>query len=281
MITLARTLQSGTYISDPYIPFYVLDPKRRHIHKATVRDRIVHQAIFRVLSPIFEKQFIDDSFACRKWKGTHRGVDRLEHFLIRGSRNNQQVVWALKCDIRKFFDSIDHEILRSLIRRRVQDRSTLMLIDIVLNSFEKQKGKGLPLGNVTSQLFGNIYLHELDRYVKYSLKCKHYVRYCDDFILIDSNKEFLESCVSKIADFLDIHLKVSLHPYKVIIRKYSQGIDFLGYVLLPHYRVLRRSTKKRIIGNFARGLNDNQKNSYFGVLSHAKCFKLKKQLEKM
>ncbi len=297
LIQLARQLQSGTYVPDPYVPFYVQDPKRRHIHKATVRDRIVHQAIYRVISPIFERQFIDDSFACRKGKGTHRGVDRLERFLIDGSKNTTQAVWALKCDIRKFFDTVDHSKLKKCISRRISDEKTLALIDVILGSFEKgsypplliqqneswsnvQEGKkGLPLGNVTSQLFGNIYLHELDRYMKHTLKCKRYIRYCDDFVVVSQNKSFLESLVSHIADFLLTELKVVLHPNKIHVRKYRQGVDFLGYILLPYYRVLRKSTKKRIKKKFKAGqLNQQQKISYLGILSHANCYSMRQKL---
>ena len=275
---LSKQLREKIYTPEPYVPFYVYDPKRRHIHKATVRDRVVHQALYRILAPIFETQFIDDSFACRVGKGTHRGVLRLESFLQRASNNSKKTAWALKCDVKKFFDSIDHDILRTQIVRRVMDENVLWLVDIILHSFEKEKGKGLPLGNVTSQLFGNIYLHELDRYIKHELQIKQYVRYCDDFVIVAKERSILEMLIPKIADFLGKELQLVLHTRKVIIRKYGQGVDFLGYVLRPHHKTLRTSTKKRMFAKSKLDITKEQRASYLGIFSHSKSNSLKRKL---
>ena len=195
-------LKNGYYSHQPYESFLIFDPKLRKIHKATVRDRIVHHAVFRVLYGVFDSSLIFDSYSCRVKKGTHKAVRRLEQFLE--SRNNNQPCprYALKCDIRKFFASVDHEILKRLITRRVTDVKVLSLLSRIIDSFDEAKkdhsgtrSRGLPIGNLTSQLFANIYLNELDKYVKHKLKIKHYVRYTDDFIFAPYGKKELANSV--------------------------------------------------------------------------------------
>ncbi len=159
---LHQELVSKEYVHDPYSDFYICDPKRRHIHKASVRDRVLHQAVFRILYPIFDKHFIFDSYSSRIGKGTHFGVFRLTKAGRKITKNWKYSAYALKCDIKKFFDSIDHEILNNLISKKVYEKETLDFIALLLKTFEKAPGKGLPLGNVTSQLFANVYLNELD-----------------------------------------------------------------------------------------------------------------------
>ncbi len=242
----------------------------------------MHQALFRVLYKVFDKHFIYDSYSSRNDKGTHAGVIRLNNAIRKVSKNWKKTVWVLKCDVRKFFDSIDHNILRELILQKVDDKEILWLIDIIFSSFEKEKCKGLPLGNVTSQLFANIYLNELDQFAKHTLKAKHYFRYCDDFIIVHEDKKFLEIVIRKIEEFLKNNLKLELHPNKVEIRKVSQGIDFLGYVILPHAIVLRTKTKRRISRKIKEGVKLYNKKqiskesfrsmitSYLGVFSHSR-----------
>lgn len=198
------------------------------------------------------------------------------------SKNWKIKTYVLKCDVRKFFDSIDHSILRSLILKKVQCPETIWLINLLFKSFEKEKGKGLPLGNVTSQLFANIYLNELDQFVKHKLKVKCYFRYCDDFVIIHQDKKFLFEIMEKIEIFLKENLLLDLHPKKVEIRPLNQGIDFLGYVILPHMIILRTRTKKRItkkiktmskkikIGAISEFEFQSVLNSYLGVLSHCR-----------
>lgn len=284
---------SKKYVHDPYFDFYVCDPKRRHIHKATVRDRVLHQAIFRVLYPIFDKHFIYDSYSSRNNKGTHAGVNRLINACRKETNNWRTNAYALKCDIRKFFDSIDHAILRKLIVKKVTDPDMLWLIDIIFSSFEKKPSKGLPLGNVTSQLYANIYLNELDQFVKHELKAKHYFRYCDDFVIVHSDRSHLESLLPRIQKFLSQTLQMELHPNKIEIRKISQGIDFLGYVVLPHSLIIRTSTRKRIKRKvtesrklFLSGKLNREKyhaviTSYQGIVSHARDKKLEQWLKNM
>ncbi len=278
LFQLHERLRLKIYTPDPYQVFYITDPKLRRIHKASVRDRVLFQAVFRVLYPIFNVSFIFDSYASREGKGTHAGVNRLEQFLTKASANHREKVWALKCDVRKFFDSIDHVILFSLIQKKINDSDALRLIRIIINSFHIPEspayqvkrpsdlvcGKGLPLGNVTSQLFANIYLHELDFYIKQRLNVKFYLRYCDDFVIIANSQEQLESYLLTLRAFLGNYLQLALHPNKIEIRSYGQGIDFLGYVLRPYHRTLRTRTKQRIF----RRMTDSNQASYLGILKH-------------
>ncbi len=246
--------------------------------------------MFRVLYPIFDRNFIYDSYSCRVEKGTHRAVGRLERFIAKSSRNNSRSVYALKCDIRKFFDSIDQSILAQLIDRKINDEGARWLIGKILESFSKNPGIGLPLGNVTSQLFANIYLNELDQFVKHSLKEKYYLRYCDDFIILGDDDEDLSRLIGKISDFLREKLKLSLHDDKIILRKHRQGIGFLGYVVLPYHRTMRTKTRKRIFNKIIsrrEEFNDDlisqesfrhSLNSYLGVFSHCNGYELEKEI---
>lgn len=240
---------------------------------------MVHQAIYRVLYHIYDKSFIYDSYSCRNNKGTHKGVKRLEEFVRKESKNYRNNILVLKCDISKFFDSIDHYILKSILFEKNLDEDTKWLIEKIINSFEKLSNKGLPLGNVTSQLFSNIFLNKFDQFIKHRLKVKFYIRYCDDFVIVSKDKEYLKSLIPHIADFLKNELDLSLHPRKVEIRKLSQGIDFLGYVILPHYKVLRTSTKKRILNKAKLKISENTRQSYLGMLSHCRGFKISESLK--
>ena len=192
----------------------------------------------------------------------------------------------MKCDIRKFFASIDQDILLELIKRKVDDIEALWLIEKIIRSFPS----GLPLGNVTSQLFANIYLNELDQFVKHNLREKYYLRYCDDFIILGEDEKNLCGLVPVIDDFLQGTLGLQLHPDKIILRKQRQGIDFLGYVVLPHHRVLRTKTKRRIMkkiqrkrdeldnGNISEESFNQGLQSYLGVLKHCNGWKIKQKI---
>jgi len=283
-------LKTKSYRHNLYISFYVTDPKLRHIHKACVRDRVLHHAIFRILYPIFDQNFIYDSYSCRLGKGTHRAVNRLEDFTRKLSCNNHRTIHALKCDVRKFFDSIDKTILTRIITNKIKDGDSLWLISKILNSFSKTLEKGLPLGNVTSQIFANIYLNELDQYVKHRLKVKYYLRYCDDFIILDRDPHYLLELASKINEFLEEHWALSLHPNKVLLRKYQQGVDFLGYVVLPYHRTIRTRTRNRVINKIVNKREESYSNfisqeslgqslnSYRGILKHCNGYELEEEL---
>ena len=289
-------LRHKHYRHEPYTSFYITDPKVRHIHKATVRDRILHHAMFAVLNPLFEPSFIPHSFSCQIGKGMHRGVNVLERMLRQESHNHTKPCFALKCDIQKFFGSVDHDILFSILVRRIQDDDALWLIKEIIGSFRSEnttifERKGLPIGNLTSQLFANIYLNELDQYVKHILRAKKYVRYTDDFVIISEDYTYLANIIMPLREFLANRLLLNLHPRKMTIRKFSQGIDFLGYVVLPRYRVLRTKTERRIFrklhlrtidfrnGNIRQETLKQSLQSYLGVLSHANAYLLSQELQ--
>jgi len=288
---LHQELKESKYRHSKYHSFYICDPKLRHIHKAAVKDRVVHHLVSKIFQQIYDRSFIYDSYSCRLGKGTHKAVNRLRKFSLKESQNNKNNFYVLKCDIRKFFDNVDHQILVALLKKRIKDERFLWLIKEIVFSFETLPGKGIPLGNLTSQYFANIYLNELDQFIKHKLRIKYYIRYTDDFVILDENRKKLEELVMPINNFLLRRLKLSLHPEKIIIRKFSQGADFLGYVSFPHFRVLRTKTKRRIfrkilrkiqmlkIGDIAEDSFHQSVQSYFGVLSHANCYKIRKELE--
>lgn len=255
--------------------YLAVNIKQRQIHKATVRDRLVHQAAVSAIESLFEKQFIYDSYSCRVGKGTHVGVERLGLFLRQASRNNTKKVYALKCDVRQFFASIDHEILMMQIETKIDDEQTLELLRTIILSHKSEYSKGIPLGNVTSQLFANIYLHELDWFMKQTLGVKQYLRYCDDFIVVSTDKYYLQSLIEPIKQFLAADLKLELHPNKVSIRSWDQGIDFLRYVSRPHATLIRTKTKRRMLAR----VNEKNKSSYLGVCSHANAYNLSRVVE--
>lgn len=274
-------LKNKTYQHSDYTSFCITDPKSRHIHKACVRDRIVHHAIYRVLYPIFNPIFVDDSYSCRNKKGTHKAVKRLEKFSRIVSKNYTKPCWTLKCDIKKYFSSVNHQVLYDLIKRNLKDKQVLWLISEIISSFhseiqrERERVKrGVPIGNLTSQLFANIYLNELDQFVKHRLKVKFYLRYCDDFVILENDLVELEKLIPEIKYFLYSKLKLELHPNKIIIRKLNQGIDFLGYVVLPHYRVLRTKTKRRML----KKANEGNMQSYLGLIKHCSSYGLRQKL---
>jgi len=283
---LHAELFTKTYKHSKYTSFYVKDPKLRHIHKAIVRDRVLHHAVFRVLYPIFDKSFIFDSYSCRLNKGTHRAVNRLQEFARKISQNNRKNCFVLKCDLKKYFNSINRDILIRLIRKKITDKNVIWLVRKIIKSFDS----GLPLGNITSQLFANIYLHELDKFIKHRLKIKYYIRYCDDFIILDRNKAHLEGLIFKIGEFLEDELRISFHSEKIVIRKYRQGIDFLGYVCFSHFRTVRTKTKNRMFRKIKikrlelrdciiteKCFNQTMQ-SYLGVLKHCNSYKIKNDL---
>lgn len=273
---LHQKLKEKTYRHSPYAAFYITDPKLRHIHKACVRDRVLHHAIFRILYSIFDPTFIFDSYSCRLGKGTHRAVKRFKKFTQKLSNNNTRNIFILKCDIKKFFDSVDQAILISLVERIIKDRNLCWLVEVVVKSFKKEPNLGLPIGNVTSQLFANIYLNELDQYVKHKLGVRYYIRYCDDFIILGTDYIELADLTMRMSNFLKDRLKLFLHPSKISIRKYRQGIDFLGYVVRPNCVTLRTKTKRRLLEN----VDFVNLPSYLGVLKHCDGFKIKKAVGK-
>ena len=277
ILELHRELKAGTYHHGEYQHFKISDPKPRDIHKASVRDRIVHHALYRQLYPFFARTFIADSYSCQKGKGTHKAMDRIRAYAHKVSQNPTRTCYVLKCDIRKFFASIDQRALLSIVERYVTDAHIVALIKNVVESFNSGVlGKGLPLGNLTSQLFVNIYMNEFDQYAKHTLKAKHYVRYADDFVFLSQDREWLVSLLPRIATYLSEKLALELHPNKVSIQTFSSGIDFLGWVHFSDHHVLRTVTKRKMLRVLLEKADTEEVvMSYRGLLSHGNTVKLK------
>ena len=290
---LHRELRVKKYQHDPYHSFFIHDPKIRHIRKACVRDRLVHQSIYTTLTEIFEPKLIHHLYSCRLGKGTHKAVNELKKMTWKVSQNHTRPCWGLKCDVRKFYDTVDHEILKQLISEVVLDEEARWLINTIIDSyhFEGTPGKGMPIGNLTSQIFTNIYLNAFDQYAKKALKVGFYLRFADDMLFLSEDKSFLENLIPHIESFLGSQLKLRLHPKKIILRPLTQGIDFLGYVTLPYHRVLRTKTERRMKRKLNEKLNlyfdgeldsDSYRqtmNSYLGILSHADAFQLQQKVK--
>jgi retron-type reverse transcriptase len=280
IISLHHDLDLKTYKHSPYQAFKISDPKPRDIHKASVRDRLLHHALHRTLSPFFEKTFISDSHSCQTRKGTHSALRRFKKFIGIVSRNNTETVWVLKCDIRKFFANIDQTILLGIIAEYIPDQDIVRLISSIVESFHSTAiGVGLPLGNLTSQLFVNIYMNEFDQFMKHQLKAKYYIRYADDFVVLSRNKKYLEIMLPIMQEFLKNKLKLSMHSDKIFIQTVASGVDFLGWVHFPDHRVLRTTTKKRMFRNIK--MKDGKKEtvqSYLGHIRHGNSWKLKNEI---
>ncbi|HEY4526897.1 MAG TPA: reverse transcriptase domain-containing protein [Candidatus Paceibacterota bacterium] len=291
---LHRELREKIYRHGPYSGFWIRDPKLRRINKAVVRDRILHHAIFKILNPIFEPTFIPNSYSCRVGKGTHKGVEDLEKMIRAESRNYTKECWALKCDIRKFFDSIDHDVLLQMLETKIRDEDAMWLLREIVESFTVSRPnlferRGVPIGNLTSQIFANIYMNELDQFMKQELRVKNYARYTDDFVIVSTDRKYLEWLLKPVSKFLADKLGLEMHPRKVILRRASQGVDFLGYVIFPHHTLMRASTKKRMLRKTAErvaayessAINEDSLKatlrSYLGVMSHADAHELTEQ----
>lgn len=199
------------------------------------------------------------------------------------SNNYKSNCWALKCDIKKFFASVDHEILLQLLERKIQNKDIIWLLKQIIDSFYTQSGEGIPLGDLTSQVFANIYLNELDQFIKHKLKVKYYLRYADDFVFIVNDKESLTQYVDKLKQFLSDELKLDIHPKKIKSRRLDNGIDFLGYIVLPHYILPRTKTRRRMFKKLSEKVGSENFNqslqSYLGYLKHAKSYRLTQKLQ--
>lgn len=273
---LHTDLKEKRYEHGTYQSFNISDPKPRNIHKATVRDRLLHHAIYRQLYPFFNRTFIADSYSCRLNKGTHEAIKRFRQFAQKASRNYTKTVWILKCDIRKFFASVDQEILMKILSDYISDPDIIWLIERVVGSFNSGSvRKGLPLGNLTSQLLVNIYMNEFDQFAKHKLKAKFYVRYADDFVVLSENKSWLEALIPRIAEFLESYLVLSLHPNKLSIHTLASGVDFLGWIHFPNHKVLRSSTKRKMLRRARENPTEETVQSYLGLLSHGNAQRLR------
>ncbi len=254
LLDLRHQLLGRTYRPGPHRTFYIRDPKPRLISAAPYRDRVVHHALCRVIEPIFDRSFIHDCYANRKHKGTHRALDRCTAF----ARRNQYV---LKCDLEKYFPSMDHEILMSSVSRKIKCQDTLRLVGQILDHSNPQepiiryfphdtlftphqRRRGIPIGNLTSQIFANVYLNSFDHFVQQGLNCRFYLRYCDDFLVFADEKQRLRQVLAKMSEHLG-GLRVRMHPNKCQVRPTHLGVEFLGWRVYPDHRRLRRPSGVR------------------------------------
>ena len=299
LVKLQRELATKTYQPGAYRTFYIKEPKSRMISAAPYRDRVVHHALCNVIVPLVEPTFIADSYANRVGFGTHRALRRFIKF-ARSTR------YVLQCDIKKYFPSIDHEILKTLVRRKIKCRDTLWLIDSIVDNSNEQlpvvehfpgdgllapleRRRGLPIGNLTSQFLANWYLNSFDHFVKEKLKVKKYVRYVDDFALFSDDWQFLAEARIAVEEYL-AGLRLKVHPIKSQLFETKHGANFLGFRVLPdRIRVrtenLRRARRRlrRLQADYAQGKIEWQKvsqsiQSWLAHLDHGDTKQLRKKI---
>lgn len=327
LIVLYEQIRDRTYKPQPCICFITEDPVKREIFAFRFRDRVVHHLLFNYLAPLFEPRMIYDSYSCRKGKGTLRGIERFEHHIRSCTRNYTQSAYILKLDLRGYFMSIDKHLLYAIIWRTIDRccprwpkevaRFDFDLVDFLIRSilfrnpvencrivgalsdwnglppskslFRSPQGVGLPIGDLTSQLFSNIYLDVLDEYVKRTLKCRHYGRYVDDFYIVHPSRSYLRGSIPCLRDFLAAELHLTLHPDKIVLQHYTKGVNFLGACMKPY----RRYPSVRTIGAFRKAMRRLERecigtpptperlaemlsviNSYCGHLGHFKAYKV-------
>jgi RNA-directed DNA polymerase len=248
LLQLKRELECGDYRPAPYRYFKIFDPKERTISVAPFLDRVVHHALVRVIEPVFERAFIFDSYATRKGKGSHAAVERAQEFL-------KKYPWYLKLDVQKYFDGIDHEILMELISRKIKDRKVLELARQVIANSDRsrglEKGKGLPIGNLTSQFFANVYLDPLDHFIKDKLGIKGYIRYMDDLVIFSESKDELKRIFQKVKTKLSEGLQLRLKDKATFLNSRLHGLPFLGFRVFPKMIRIRTENVRRFKKGFA------------------------------
>lgn len=308
------------------ICFIVKRPVKREIFAADFRDRVIHHFIFNAISPVFEKIFINDSYSCRKGKGTHYGIHRIDHFIRSCSLNYAQDSYVLKLDIKGYFMSMNQKLLFNQVKSVLSDNRHNFDFDLPLiiyliektvfndptkncvikgvksdwadlptskSLFHCKLNCGFPIGNLTSQLFGNIYLNDFDHFVKRDLKIRYYGRYVDDFILVHRDKEYLKSLIPIMKEYLQKYLQLELHPNKIYLQHHTKGVKYLGAIIKPHRIYIANRTK----GNFFEAIEkqnliaDDHKptreekekflssmNSYLGIMKHYKTFAIRRRM---
>lgn len=278
---LSNELLAGTYRPQGFKEFKLFDPKEREISAPYFRDRIVHRSLHHSLEPFFDRKFVEDSFACRKGKGTHTGVKRAQSFM-----RKQDSQYFLKCDVKGYFDSIDHKILLEMLDRQIRDGRITDLVEVILSDSGK---KGIPIGTLYSQLFANVYLNKFDHFVKQGLQAEYYVRYMDDFVFFSDSKQRLHEVREASQGYLKNKLNLDLPYSKTSLEPVGKGLTFLGYRIFPEYRKLRKRNKKK----FKHRLKNQRKaltrgeidfpeikdsiDSWKGHASHADTEELKKK----
>lgn len=298
LLRLQRELTEKTYKHGGYRDFFIYDPKMRLISAAPYRDRVVHHALCNVIEPIFDRGFIFDSYACRSSKGTHKAVDRYTEF----ARKN---TYVLKCDIQKYFQSIDHEFLLDAVSRKIKCPDTLWLIRKIIGTRKDRKvvlyfpgddmftpverPKGIPIGNLTSQFFANVYLDGFDHFVKERLKRRYYIRYVDDFVVFGNDKKRLSEIKAQTETYLEA-LRLRLHERKCRVYRVADGVPFLGYRVFPTHRLLNKENAlgmrrrlKKMTRQYRKGeipleKVDQRIKSWIGHARHADTWLLRERL---
>jgi retron-type reverse transcriptase len=266
LLVLQSELQNGTYRPSPYRKKIITEPKVRLIEAPAYRDRIVHHALHNHLSPFYEHSFITDSYACRPGRGIHHAAGRVQHFLRAGGPN----LYVCQLDVSKYYASVNHDRLLELLRTKINDQALLDLLRVIIDSTDSgnehdhlfasdsyyfTKGRrGIPIGNLTSQLFANIYLDRVDAYAKQTLKIHHYVRYMDDILFFHTDKAQLHAWRRAMVEFLYQDLYLTINPRKVRIYPAKFGVSFVGYVIYPHFLRLRGSSVRRFKKHYHRQL---------------------------
>jgi len=324
LVKLCEEINNGTYQIGRSIAFIVDKPVKREIFAADFRDRVVHHLIFNKLNPFFEKQFINDSYSCRVGKGTHFGIQRIDKFIRQCSANYTKDCYILKLDLQGFFMSINKNILFAKLEHFIKDKYHATDKDLIIklckqiiyndptqnciikgkhmdwkdlpetkSLFHSKPNCGLPIGNLTSQVFANFYMDSFDHYMKHDLKIRYYGRYVDDFVIVHESKEYLKNLIPKLTDYLQSNLQATIHPKKIYLQHYSKGVQFLGTVILPNRIYIASRTK----GNFYNAIEIQNKivrdhkptkeeqkafqssiNSYLGIMKHYKTYKLRKEM---
>ena len=315
LLKLQRELQSHTYKPGKSICFVVTKPKPREIFAADFRDRIVHHILVGYLEPIFEAKFIDQSYACRKGKGAHKAIEDLKRHIRKTTKGNTEQAYYLQVDIQSFFVSLKKDILFEMVKKQVLNPEILWLAETIIfynpthdyyrksqmslfdlipdhkSLFKAGQNQGLPIGNLTSQFFANVYLNELDQFAKHKLKIRHYFRYVDDLVILSQDMEQLKFWRDEIDEFLGGKLELRLHPKKQIMQTVEKGIDFLGFVIKPDYTLARLRVVKNLKERLWNFNKDSEKmteekigkmlsvvNSYYGQLRHSNTFGLRQKL---
>lgn len=267
---LHEKLLNKTYKTSAYTTFKVYEPKEREVFRLPYYpDRIVHHAIMRILEPMFVSTFTANSYSCIKGRGIHGAANAVKYAL----RDQPGTVYCLKFDIRKFYPSVDHDVLKILLRRKIKDNDLLWLLDEIVDS-----APGLPIGNYLSQYLANFYLTGFDHWIKEVLRVKYYFRYADDIVILADSKEYLHVLFKQIETYLHQELKLIIKSNHQVFPVNTRGIDFLGYVFYHHYTRMRKCIKKRFARSMSRRLNKLSIASYLGWAKHCNSNHLLKKL---
>lgn len=275
-------IKCGTYEMGGYFFFKVYEPKERLIMALPFYDRVVQHMIINIIEPLFERRFVFHSYACRKNKGTHEASNTLARWLYNLQVVQGKKIYAIKADIHHYFQSIDHKILKAEIRRYISDKVLLKILDYIIDhNGIYPPGIGIPVGNLTSQIFANVYLNILDQYIKHELGVRFYIRYMDDFIILSEDPEELREILKKVEIFLRDRLHLRLNPKTTMIAA-KNGVDFVGYRHFPSFKIIRKSATRRLkklmhafeTGEVDEELFDNSIKSRLGYMKHADTYNL-------